>query len=192
MTQPDDLESTSSKYRQVVRVGAFVALGLGLGALAGVLWELVVDLPVYKIASDGGASTTERGLTEFFAGDAWFAAIGLPLGLGLGVLGWRRFPDLGWPLVLVVGLTALGAGLLCWMVGYRLGPGDFTPRLAAAQAGDVVPIELTLRARASLLAWPFFAVIPILLGSSLGHDDEEPKPIFRRSAPPAGGRQPED
>ena len=156
------------------------------------LWELVVDLPVYQIASDGGASTTERGLAEFFAGDAWFAAIGLVVGLGLGILGWRRFRDLGWPLVLVVGLTALGAGLLCWMVGYRLGPGDFTPRLAAAQAGDVVPIELTLRARASLLTWPFFAVIPILLGSSLGRDDEDPQPFFRRPAPPSGGRQPED
>ena len=66
------------------------------------LWELVVDLPVYKIASDGAASTTERGLTEFFAGDAWFVAIGLLVGLGLGILGWRRFRDLGWPLVVVV------------------------------------------------------------------------------------------
>jgi hypothetical protein len=37
---------------------------------------------------------------------------------------------------------------------------------------------LTLRARAALLTWPFFAVIPILLGSSLGRDDEVPRPIF--------------
>ena len=64
------------------RIGAFVALGLGLGAAAGVLWELVVDLPVYTIASDGAASTTERGLTEFFGGDAWFVAIGLLVGSG--------------------------------------------------------------------------------------------------------------
>ena len=72
------------------------------------------------------------------------------------------------------------AALVCWLVGYRLGPGDFTARLAAAKPGDIVPIELTLRARAALLTWPFFAMIPVLLGSSLGRDDEEPRPIFRQ------------
>ncbi len=192
VTEPADVSANRRRSRVAARIGAFVALGLGLGAAAGVLWELVVDLPVYKIASDGAASTTERGLTEFFGGDAWFVAIGLLVGLGLGILGWRRFRDLGWPLVVVVCLTALGAGLLCWMVGYRLGPGDFTPRLAAAQAGDLVPIELTLRARASLLTWPFFAVIPVLLGSSLGRDDEDPQPFFRRPTPASSSRQAED
>ena len=53
-------------------------------------------------------------------------------------------------------------------------------RLAQARPGDRVPIELTLRAPASLLAWPFLAIIPVLLGSSLGPDDEEPKPLFKR------------
>ena len=46
-----------------------------------------------------------------------------------------------------------------------------------------MPIELTLRARASLLTWPFFAIIPVLLGSSLGRDDEEPQPFFRVRPP---------
>jgi hypothetical protein len=43
-----------------------------------------------------------------------------------------------------------------------------------------VPIELTLRAKASLLTWPFFAVIPVLLGASLGRDDQDPRPFFGR------------
>ena len=79
------------------------------------------------------------------------------------------------------------AGVTCWLVGYRLSPGDFAARLAAAQPGDLVPIDLTLRARASLLVWPFCAVIPVLLGSSLGRDDEEPHPLFRRRAAAASG-----
>jgi hypothetical protein len=72
------------------------------------------------------------------------------------------------------------SALTCWLVGYLLGPGDFAARLAAAQPGDLVSIPLTLRAYASLLTWPFFAVIPVLLGSSLGRDDEEPRPLLRR------------
>ena len=82
--------------------------------------------------------------------------------------------------MLLVAAVAVLAALVCWLVGHQLGPADFVQRLAAAQPGDQVPIELTLRARASLLTWPFLAIVPVLLGSSLGPDDEEPKPLFKR------------
>jgi hypothetical protein len=184
---------TPPRYRVLVRLACFVLLSLGLGGAAGVVWESVVKLPTYVVGSDGGASTTERGLTEFVAGDAWFCLIGLVLFTALGILAWRWFSTIGWGLVLVVVLTAVASALVCWAVGYHLGPGEFAPRLAAAQPDDVVPIELTLRARASLLTWPFFAVIPVLLGSSLGRDDEEPKPFFHRRATPSSGvGQPEN
>jgi hypothetical protein len=163
-----------------VRVAAYLALGLGLGALAGVVWWAVVDLPAYVVREDGGAGITERGLSEFVAGDAWFCAIGLFAGVALGLIGWRQLADLGWPLVLLVAAVATIAALVCWLVGHQLGPSDFVQRLAAARPGDEVPIELTLRAPASLLAWPFLAIIPVLLGSALGSDDEEPKPLFKR------------
>lgn len=172
-----------SRLRSTLRAVAFVALCLGSGVIAGGVWHAMVKLPVYTVGSDGGANTTERGLTEFFGGDGWFVLIGAVLCLILGVIGWRRLAHLGWPLVLLVLFAALAAALTCWMVGYRLGPGNFTERLAAARAGDLVPIELTLRARASLLTWPFFAVIPVLLGSSLGRDDEDPQRSRRRGAP---------
>lgn len=163
-----------------IRVAALGAFALGAGALAGVAWWAVVDVPAYTVGPDGGAGINERGLAEFLAGDAWFVAVGLVVGLGLGVVAWRSLRDIGWPLVLVVAGLAAVAALVCWYVGHRLGPSDFVARLAAAQPGDLVPIELTLRARVSLLTWPFFAVVPVLLGSSLGRDDEEPTPLFRR------------
>jgi hypothetical protein len=93
----------------------------------------------------------------------------LALGAAAGVVWW-----------LVVKPPAVASALTCWLVGYRLGPGDFSARLAAAQPGQLVSIPLTLRARASLLTWPFFAIIPVLLGSSLGRDEEEPRPLLRR------------
>ena len=110
------------------------------------VWWRVVDLPSYSVGPNGGASTSERGLTEFFAGDAWFCVIGLVVGLVIGILGWRLFAAVGWPVA--VGMVVLGllAALICWAVGYALGPGPFAPRLAAAQPGDLMPIELTVRA----------------------------------------------
>ena len=171
-----------STLRLAVRLGCLTALALGVGAAAGVAWWGIVTLPAYRVNNGGGASTTERGLADYIGGDAWFVAIGLVVGVGLGWLAWRRFRSLGWPIVPVVLVLAAGAGLVCWFVGYHLGPGDFTKRLAAAKPGDIVPIELTLRTRAALLTWPFFAVVPVLIGSSLGRDDEEPRPIFRHRA----------
>ena len=69
------------------RVIGFLALAMGLGAGAGVLWWLVVALPAYQLDSQGRASVTERDLTRFFAGDAWFCLFGLVVGVALGIFG---------------------------------------------------------------------------------------------------------
>ena len=54
-----------------------------------------------------------------------------------------------------------------------------------------MPVALELRAPASLLVWPFLAVVPVLLGSSLGRDEEEPSRAGGagrgRPAPPGAG-----
>ncbi len=171
---------SSDWRRQRGRLVAFTALGLGLGAATGVLWWWVVDLPAYSVGDSGRAGISERGLTEFFAGDAWFCMIGFVVGLALGILGWRLFKNLGWPVAVGVAALAVLAGLICWLVGYALGPGPFVPRLAAARPGDLVPIELTVRSPVALVVWPFAAILPVLLGSSLGRDDEIPTPLFRR------------
>ena len=171
---------TRRSGRLAVRLVAFLGGSLALGATAGVVWWLVVKPPAYELNSNGGATTSERGLSEFIAGDAWFCAIGLVVGLLIGLAAWRWLRTVGWSVVLVVLVCAVASALTCWLVGYRLGPGDFSARLAAAQPGQLVSIPLTLRARASLLTWPFFAIIPVLLGSSLGRDEEEPRPLLRR------------
>ncbi len=163
-----------SPSRLTVRIVAFVALGAGLGALAGFAWAQVVDLPAYRVNPDGGANTSERGLAGYFGGDAWFTVLGLVVGLVLGFTAWRRLGRWGWPVAVLAAAVALTSSLLCWTVGYHLGPGDFNSRLAQARPGDLVPIALTIRARASLVVWPLFAVIPVLLGASLGRDPDEP------------------
>lgn len=166
--------------RYTARVIGFLALACGLGAAAGALWWSLTPLPAYQVDSQGKASVTERQLTQFFAGDAWFCLLGLVVGVGLGIFGYRLLRDLGWPLVLVVVIGAGAAGLLCWAVGYQLGPGEFTPRLAQAPLGSSVPITLTVQSKAALLFWPLCAVTPVLLASSLGKDSDEPAPLLPR------------
>lgn len=161
----------------------YLILSAGIGGACGVGWWLVADRPGYLVGESGGARTTELGLTQFASADAWFTLIGLVVGVPLGWLAWRLFASAGSPVVLLAVLAATLAGLACWAVGYQLGPGPFAPRLAAAGAGDLVPIELTVRARAALLVWPFGSTIPILLASSLGPDPQEPSPLFRRRVP---------
>ncbi len=160
------------RWADVRRAVLVAALGLGLGALGGVVWWLVTDLPTFRVVTGGGAVTSERGLATYVAADAWFVVCGALVGLVVGITAWRVFRRSGWGVVVLAVLVAGAAGLLCWAVGSALGPGDFDTRLAAAVPGDVVPVELTVRARSALLVWPLLAVLPVLLGSSLGHDPE--------------------
>lgn len=160
--------------RPIVRgMLAYLVGAVVLGGLAGLVWHASVDLPTYSIAADGGASTTERGITEFFAADAWFSVIGGVVGLVLGWLAWRGFRRIGWPVtVLALGAAALSA-LTCRWVGQALGPSNFNDRITAAVAGDVVPIDFRLRSWTGILVWLLLAVLPVMFGSSLGRDRGE-------------------
>lgn len=150
--------------------------GIGVvvvGSLLGIIWALTVPLTSYHINADGGAVTTERGLSDFIAGDVYFTVFGVVAGLAVGILVWRWFGGLGWPSVLIAVLGATVMGISCWQAGWLLGPHEFGPRLAAAKPGDDLEIELTIRAYSSLLVWPFASVLPMLLFSALSSDPEE-------------------
>lgn len=164
---------------------AYLLLCVLLGFGAGVLWEQVVTLPGYTVAADGTAATTERGLAAVIGSDAWFSVLGLIISVGLGIVAWKWFGRLGWPVVPAAVLGAVCAGLVCWYVGFRLGPGPLAPRLSAAHPGDFVPIALTVRSPSALAVWAFGAVLPVLLRSSLGNDEEEQRlpPRTRRARP---------
>lgn len=179
--EPKGLDLTQPPVlRQFVGWG-LLHLGLSglVGVLAGVLWWRLVDLPAYLVGEDGRASTTERGLTAYFATDAWFCLIGLVVGIGLGILAWRWLSAAGWPMVPVAVVGSIFAALVCWYVGWSLGPGPLDPRLARAGVGEYVPIELTVHTWVDVVVWVFAASIPLLLLSALTPDLEEPKPLRR-------------
>ena len=156
------------------RTAAAIMAGIAViaGIAGAVLWRLVVRLPAYVVQPDGSATVSERALTEFFAGDAWYTVIGVVVGAGLGIATWRRFKGIGWPCAFLAAGLGLLAGLVCWQLGEILGGVPFDERLAAAKPGDTVPIALALRSPSALAVWAFAAVTPILLGSALGPDEE--------------------
>ena len=185
MPDPSTEEVRTTRYTG--RVVGFLALATGLGAVAGVLWWLVVSLPAYQLDSQGRASVTERDLTRFFAGDAWFCLLGLVVGVGLGVFG---LPTPARPRL----AAGAGGGDRCRRGGSALlggglpaRPGGVHSAAGARRPRGSVPIALTVRAKAALLFWPLCAVTPVLLASSLGKDSEDPAPMLPRRG--AGGRR---
>ena len=162
------------------RVGVLAALALLLGAIAGLAWSQISDLPTYLVHADSHATMTERGMTEWISSDFWFSMLGVIVGIMLGIFAWGMLRDVGWPVAFLAVAAALLGGLSCWAVGELLGPGQFAPRMAAAEPGDEVQIALNLHTPSALAIWAFAAVAVPLFASSLGPESPA-APRRRRS-----------
>lgn len=145
------------------RVVAYLALSVVLGALGGIMWSWVAPLPTYLVGDDMVATITERGNTAIIGSDVTFAAITAVIGLVLGALGWMFLHRQGWLVVVMPLVASFAASLVAWRVGLLVGESGFVERLAGAQAGDVVQIDLALRSVSALIVGPFFAITPVML-----------------------------
>lgn len=165
-------EPTSA--RRIARwIGLLALTSLAVGALMAVFWSSVVDLPTYLIGADGSAVFSERSWVKVVSADAWFVLCAVPAGIGLGLITWRWFHELGWPTPVLAAGAGLLSGFSCWQLGQLLGPGSFADRIAAAGPGDLVPISLELHSPSALAVWGFIAVAPVLLIASLGPEEAE-------------------
>lgn len=164
-------------------LGLLAVLSAAVGAVAGVFWSRLVHLPAYSIQADGSAVVTGKGLSEFVAADAWFAAIGVITGAAVGVVAWLWFKRLGWPVAFVACGAGILAGVAALFIGQLLGPGSLDVRIATAQPGDLVPVDLKLTSWPAMVTWPFGAVAPALFASALGPEvfrSDEERPRRRR------------
>lgn len=159
-----------------IAVPGFLAACLLLGAILSPAWALVARLPGYVVSSDLTAHIDELGLAEVFAADAWFVVLAGAVGIVIGVAGWILFHHLGAWIAPIAALGATLAGLSLWLVGLLVGRRGFEDRLAAAQAGDVVPIDLALHAHAALLVAPFAAVLVVMLASAFWPEQVQAPP----------------
>ncbi|MDO5533987.1 MAG: hypothetical protein Q4F65_04975 [Propionibacteriaceae bacterium] len=169
-------------FSRTLVLAVFAVLVGGVGAL---LWAYVAVLPAWTVFPDGHAELAPTGRAQVFSATFWYCMIALVGGLGIGVAAWIRLRSLGWPVAVLTTALALVAGLTTWWLGEVFGPGPFPERLAAAQAGDLVPVALRLQAPSALAIWVFAAVAVPLFMASLG--PEWAKPSANAAPQPAAG-----
>ena len=170
--------------RLLWRILQFLGVLLGLGALCAFAWARFAHRPGYLVSQELGASLSERGLAGVFSADALFALLAALSGLAIGLISWWWFRDRGWWVCVAAAGGALVVCLLIWAGGLWILPPSFDSRLAAASAGDVVPIDLSLRSMSALLVGPFCAITPVMLFAAFW-----PEPLPPAPAPPSEPRR---
>lgn len=141
-------------------VGAVLAVFVAVGVLCGLVWWQLVD-PATFTKTGNGASMGEIALGKRFNADGWYAVLAGAAGLlAGGLVTWWRSRDYVLTTALVVLGAAVAAALMA-RIGHLLGPGAPGVALAAAQAGEQVPVRLVVTAKAAYLVWP----IAVLIGA---------------------------
>jgi hypothetical protein len=131
-----------------VLVGLAVAVVIaGLGPGLGLLWSKIAPHP-YKIMIDGGPVWAKPTDERVVADENIYLFLMIGMGLVLAVLAWvllRRFRG---PVVLL-GLAAggVGAGVLTYVVGYRIGYVHAKYLLYHADLGTLIRMPVDLRAQ---------------------------------------------
>lgn len=162
----EDAEPTSTRtsaIRGVVQLfGIVVVLGLLLGVLAGWLWVSLSTPPRVRLAPNGGAYLGEVALNQQSGVTMWFLAIGVVLGLVVGVLvSWfgQRF---GWVAVLAVLVVCVVASLVSRYFGVHVFGADAASEAASAHPGDLIRLGVTLDTRIAYLGWPIGGLLGAL------------------------------
>jgi hypothetical protein len=139
-----------------------VAVFAGMGALGGVLWYHLWDVPNGIVAGHQWY-TSEAGLRDDFAGVGLYVAIGVLAGLLLGVLAASVFDRSELVTLLAVVVGSVLAAYLMLRVGYHLSPPD--PDHVARTAEDGTKLDGALRVDSwpPRGAFPFGAVLGLTL-----------------------------
>lgn len=148
-----------------------------VGALAGVVWSLVVT-PARLTRVGGGLQLDEVAGATVFAATGWFCVVTAVLGLLVGVLAAqvaRRAATVGRALIATLGAATVPAVLavLTWQVGELVGRGPSSAQAAAVPDGGTVDAALSLGTPVALVVGPLLALVVVLVATAWprrGHD----------------------
>ncbi|GGR81507.1 hypothetical protein GCM10010169_27190 [Micromonospora fulviviridis] len=130
---------------------AVVALGTALlltvlGAPLGLLWALVAPGTPVRMTAEGAVYATPQP-EQPIAADGWFSLLGLGFGVLAAITLWVVLRRRRGPVGLVAGiLGGLGAAVVAWQVGRRIGLGTFQRLLDTAPPGTDFTKPADLRA----------------------------------------------
>ncbi|MGR6321098.1 DUF2567 domain-containing protein [Micromonospora soli] len=135
-----------------------------LGAPLGLLWAGVApDTPVQKTAEGAIYATTQP--EQPIAADGWFSLLGLGFGVLAAIALWFVLRRRRGPLGLLAGvLGGLGAAVVAWQVGRRIGLGTYHRLLDTAPDDTLFGKPADLRAGG--VDW-FLGVLPVPHGDLL-------------------------
>ncbi|MFG2055844.1 DUF2567 domain-containing protein [Micromonospora sp. NPDC048930] len=147
-------------------VGATLAVALLvslLGAPLGLLWAAVApDTPVQKTAEGAIYATPQP--EQPIAADGWFSLLGLAFGVLVAIALWVLLRRRRGPVGLLVGaLGGIGAAVVAWQVGRRIGLGTYHRLLATAPDGTAFTKPADLRAGG--IDW--YGLLPVPHGNLL-------------------------
>ncbi|MET8834640.1 DUF2567 domain-containing protein [Micromonospora sp. NPDC004540] len=133
--------------------GRVAALALGaallltvLGAPLGLLWALVAPGTPVQMTAEGAVYATPQP-EQPIAADGWFSLLGLGFGVLAAITLWVVLRRRRGPVGLVAGaLGGLGAAVVAWQVGRRIGLGAYQRLLDTAPPGTDFTKPADLRA----------------------------------------------
>ncbi|MFC4150195.1 DUF2567 domain-containing protein [Micromonospora mangrovi] len=151
--------------RRSLGLAVGVALLLtALGAPLGLLWAAVApDTPVVKTSEGAIYGTTQP--EQPIAADGWFSLLGLGFGVLAAIALWVLLRRRRGPVGLLAGVVgALGAAVVAWQIGRRIGLATYHRLLETAPDGRAFTKPADLRAGG--VDW-FLGVLPVPHGNLL-------------------------
>lgn len=176
-------------WRRTAVVGVLSLLAVvAAGVPLGLLWSWVSPSVPVVVTSANGPVVTDPSPEQFIAADGWFTIFGFAFGVLAALAAWFVVRRHRGPVLLAsVVLGALGAALVAWQVGRRLGLDGWVRWQDTAVAGDTFDRPPDLHAYGPLLVPAFAAVIvcTLLAGWSNDPDLDAPgaKPGYGRDLP---------
>ncbi|MFY1681366.1 DUF2567 domain-containing protein [Micromonospora sp. WMMD730] len=159
------VQPVQQRPRHTRAVAAGLVLGLtALGVPLGLLWAaLAPDTPVLKTAE--GAVYAQPQPEQPIAADGWFSLLGIGFGVLAAIAVWTLLRRRRGPVNLVaLTVGALGAALVAWQVGRRVGLDGYQRLLDTAPAGTSFGKPADLRAGG---IDRLFGVLPVPYGNLL-------------------------
>jgi hypothetical protein len=155
---------SAGRSRGILSTVALVLLAYAvLGAVAGVVWELVWTPPGQVIEHHQVFYDSYASLRRVFTGTGLYAIVAAVAGvlLGLAVALLSRGRELLVLALVIVG-SAIAAGVM-WRVGTLLGPSDPASLAAHATGRTTASGELTVAGKSPFLVWPMASLLMVAL-----------------------------
>nr|WP_091127341.1 DUF2567 domain-containing protein [Micromonospora eburnea] len=156
--------STAGRGRSVwITLGAALVL-TGLGAPLGLLWAAVAPATPVRKTAEGAIYATSQP-EQPIAADGWFSLLGLGFGVLAAIALWFLLRRRRGPVGLLAGiLGGLGAAVVAWQLGRRIGLDTYHRLLATAPDGAAFTKPADLRAGG--VDW-YLHVLPVPYGNLL-------------------------